>query len=85
AAIRMSKELMRGKKMDLFILQLSFIGWSILCLFTCGIGYLILAPYMQTAEAAFALDCLGLGSAIDEEPSEAPNAPPPDINTIFDE
>lgn len=85
AAIRMSKELMRGKKMDLFILQLSFIGWSILCLFTSGIGYLILAPYMQTAEAAFALDCLGLGSAIDEEPSEAPNAPPPDINTIFDE
>lgn len=85
AAIRMSKEIMRGKKMDLFILSLSFIGWSILCLFTCGIGYLFLSPYMHAAEAAFALDCLGLGSSIDEEPSEAPNAPPSDINTIFDE
>jgi len=85
AAIRMSKELMRGKKMELFILQLSFIGWSFLCLFTCGIGYIFLAPYTQTAEAAFALDCLGLGADLPVETSAAPNAPPPDINNLFDD
>ena len=85
AAIRMSKELMRGKKMDLFILQLSFIGWSILCLFTCGIGYIFLTPYTQTAEAAFALDCLGLGADLPGDGAQNPAGPPPDINTVFDE
>ena len=85
AAIRMSKELMRGKKMGLFILNLSFIGWSILCLFSCGIGYLFLSPYTQTAEAAFALDCLGLGADLPGENTQTPAGPPPDINNVFDE
>ena len=52
-AIHRSRMMMKGHKFDLFWLFLSFIGWSILCLFTCGIGYLWLYPYMQTAEAAF--------------------------------
>ena len=52
-AIHRSRMMMKGHKFDLFWLYLSFIGWAILCLFTAGIGYLWLAPYMQTAEAAF--------------------------------
>ena len=52
-AIDRSRAMMKGHKFDLFWLYLSFIGWAILCLFTAGIGYLWLAPYMQTAEAAF--------------------------------
>lgn len=52
-AIHRSRMMMKGHKFDLFWLYLSFIGWAILCLFTCGIGFLWLAPYVQTAEAAF--------------------------------
>ena len=52
-AIDRSRAMMKGHKFDLFWLWLSFIGWGILCIFTLGIGLLWLAPYMQTAEAAF--------------------------------
>jgi uncharacterized membrane protein len=48
-----SRNYMQGNKWRLFCLQLSFIGWEILCVFTCGIGYLWLAPYMGQAETAF--------------------------------
>jgi len=52
-AIDRSRAMMKGRKFDLFWLWLSFIGWGILCIFTLGIGFLWLIPYMQTAEAAF--------------------------------
>lgn len=55
-AIDLSRAMMRGHKLDLFCLHLSFIGWSILCIFTCGIGMLWLMPYMLTAQAAFYQD-----------------------------
>lgn len=46
-AIKKSKELMNGHKMDYFVLCLSFLGWIILSCFTLGIGLLWLIPYMQ--------------------------------------
>lgn len=52
-AIERSKEMMSGNRFRLFCLQLSFIGWSILCVFTFGIGNLWLTPYKQAATAAF--------------------------------
>lgn len=52
-AIEQSKEMMSGNRFRLFCLQFSFIGWSILCSFTLGIGNLWLRPYKQTATAAF--------------------------------
>ena len=52
-AIDHSRAMMKGHKFDLFWLILSFIGWMILCLFTLGIGYLWLIPYMQTSIADF--------------------------------
>ena len=55
-AIDFSRAMMKGHKFDLFCLHLSFIGWGILCLFTCGIGTLWLMPYMLTAQAAFYQD-----------------------------
>lgn len=48
-----SREMMKGHKFDLFWLWLSFIGWGILNIFTCGIGSLWLNPYIYTATAAF--------------------------------
>lgn len=52
-AIDASKELMYGHKADLFFLQLSFIGWGILNVFTLGIGSLWLVPYINASYAAF--------------------------------
>ena len=52
-AIDHSRAMMKGHKFDLFWLLLSFIGWGFLCLFTFGIGYLWLVPYMQTSIASF--------------------------------
>jgi uncharacterized membrane protein len=37
----------------LFCLYLSFIGWGFLCLFSFGIGYLWLSPYMTLSLANF--------------------------------
>ena len=52
-AIEQSKEMMAGNRWRLFCLHFSFIGWIILCLFTFGIGNLVLSPYQKAAEAAF--------------------------------
>ena len=48
--------MMQGHKAKLFWLDLSFIGWVLLCLLTCGVGFLFLLPYTSTARAAFYLD-----------------------------
>ena len=55
-AIRLSGRMMSGRKLDLFCLHLSFIGWMLLCILTLGIGILFLSPYMMTAQAAFYQD-----------------------------
>ena len=52
-AIHRSRMMMKGHKFDLFWLQLSFIGWYLLCILTLGIGIFWLAPYYNTAQAAF--------------------------------
>lgn len=53
SCIEESMRMMDGHKMDLFLLDLSFIGWAFLCIFTCGIGFLWLVPYVQTSHAIF--------------------------------
>ncbi|WP_125702291.1 DUF975 family protein [Lacticaseibacillus daqingensis] len=52
-AINASRELMVGHKAELFVLQLSFIGWGLLTVLTLGIGLLWLVPYMQTTYACY--------------------------------
>ena len=52
-AVEESEKLMAGKRGKLFCLQLSFIGWAILAVFTLGIGYLWLVHYIQFATVAF--------------------------------
>ena len=51
--INASKELMNVHKMDLFIFDLSFLGWYILGSIPAGIGLLWVIPYYQTAKANF--------------------------------
>ena len=52
-ALAESKELMEGHKMELFKLDLSFIGWHLLSIATLGIGYIFLRPYIISARVAF--------------------------------
>jgi len=52
-ALRQSKKMMYGYKSKLFCLDLSFIGWALLCILTLGIGLLWLYPYMLTSQTIF--------------------------------
>lgn len=60
AAMQYSKELMQGRKIKLFTLRLSFLGWYFAAIFTFG----ILAPftfvYMGTTNALFYEECVAL-------------------------
>jgi len=78
-AIRRSKEMMKGYKGKLFVLQLSFIGWALLCGLTLGIGYLWLVPYMRSTETAFYLELSKISATPSAEAvsSEEPPAAQP--------
>lgn len=54
--LRRSKEMMRGHRMDLFILHLTFTGWALLAILPFFIGLLWLGPYVSAATTAFYLD-----------------------------
>ena len=53
ASIRESKQTMRSRKWQLFIMDLSFLGWGLLSLITFGIVGLWAEPYMWVTEANF--------------------------------
>ena len=52
-AITESRHLMDGHKMDLFVLDLSFIGWGLLGIITCGIGFIWITPYYRQTKTNF--------------------------------
>lgn len=45
-ALELSKIITRGYKGNLFFMDLSFLGWAILCSFTGGLGFIVLIPYL---------------------------------------
>ena len=50
-AFSLSKQMTTGQKMNLFVLDLSFLGWIILGLICCGIGILFVLPYPEATKA----------------------------------
>ena len=52
-AMKISREMMSGQKWELFVLDLTFIGWILLSIITFGVGMIFVEPYMSTARAAF--------------------------------
>lgn len=53
-ALEKSKQMTNGHKMDLFIMNLSFIGWSLLSVFTLGIlAFFFVMPYMMLTSAGY--------------------------------
>lgn len=51
--VKKSEELMRGNRGNLFLLELSFIGWIFLGFLTLGIGLIWVVPYLQVTVACF--------------------------------
>lgn len=51
-----SRQLMKGNRLRLFGVELSFIGWILLSILTLGIGILWVQPYMLATETEFYLD-----------------------------
>lgn len=50
-AIELSNEMTRGHKLDMFVLDLSFIGWYILGMIPFGLGVLFVNPYFNATNA----------------------------------
>ena len=51
--VETSKTMMDGHKMDYFVFELSFIGWILLGIITCGIAYIWVIPYMDVANVMY--------------------------------
>lgn len=49
--ITRSRDITRGHKLDIFVLDLSFIGWYLLGALLCGVGVVFVAPYKHATEA----------------------------------
>ena len=43
----------KGHKMDLFVLDLTFLGWQLLCVLTLGVANIWVAPYMQQTNVGY--------------------------------
>ncbi|MCH5235168.1 MAG: DUF975 family protein [Muribaculaceae bacterium] len=52
-ALQQSWNMMSGHKWDYFCLMFRFIGWILLSIITCGIGFIFLEPYMVAASQNF--------------------------------
>lgn len=68
-ALDKSAKIMNGYKWTLFCLELSFIGWGILCILTCGIGYIWLSPYVAASRAEFYRQVSFTKASFEDEPS----------------
>lgn len=56
SAMKYSRELVKGYKWNIFLFELSFIGWGILALLSVGIGFLFLAPYYEVSLSNYYLE-----------------------------
>ena len=66
-AFALSKQMMTGNKWKAFVLDLSFIGWHILSLFTCGLlSIFYVNPYQCSTNAAL-YEALKVGNDVQEE------------------
>lgn len=52
-ALKLSKKMVVGNRGELFALDLSFIGWGLLCAITCGIASIYVIPYYFTTQALY--------------------------------
>ncbi len=80
-ALRQSERMMAGRKMDYFVLNLSFIGWALLAIPTLGLIAIWLEPYMQMTMINFYSDLKSSQSYFN--PWGTPPPPPPPFGEQF--
>ena len=68
--IRESKELMHGRKKELFLLDLSFIGWEFLMAVSAGILGIWILPYIHTTYAMYYNDLVYPDGVFPTPPAE---------------
>lgn len=66
-AIAISKEMTRGHKMNMFVMDLSFIGWFILGSLLFGFGFVLVMPYYNATFAELYYTLKGEGHHISYE------------------
>lgn len=70
-AITLSRQMMDGNKAELFVMELSFIGWYLLGTLAMGVGVLFVNPYYNATEAQLYLvlrdRAIGLGYCSHED------------------
>lgn len=76
-AIRLSCELTRGFKSELFVLYLSFFGWFFLTSLTAGLLGIYVLPYFETARAMYYENLKRRAIETGSVPPEAFGFPPP--------
>ena len=55
-ALELSNHMTRGEKWNIFVLELSFLGWYFLGALLCGIGVMFVAPYDNATRGELYLD-----------------------------
>lgn len=75
-ALEKSKELMEGHRMELFMLQLSFFGWFMLCGVTFGLASFYVVPYMGATLAMYYRDLRGHAMVERRTPQPEPEDEP---------
>lgn len=76
-AITISRRMMKGHKWELFVLQLSFLGWNLLSAITFGIvGIFYATPYQKATYAGYYVElkklCIAQGIVTPEQFAGAP-------------
>jgi uncharacterized membrane protein len=66
-AMKKSWAMMDGYKTDYFIMLLKFMLLGIACIFTLGIGFFFLGPYIQTCVARYYLAIRRVNGELDDE------------------
>ena len=77
-AMKISHEMMSGQKWNIFILDLTFIGWILLSILTAGLGVIFVEPYISTARAVFYED-LKAATIVDDAEDASEEANPGEI------
>ena len=70
-AFHESRRLMKGHKMQLFLLHLSFLGWLLLGICSCFIGFLWIEPYFEQTCVSFYFELTGENDRIMEKKNAA--------------
>lgn len=71
-ALAMSKAQTKGYKLDLFVLDVTFLGWSFLCVLTAGILSIWITPYIQQTNLGY-FEAIKAEKGIGRMPGRSPD------------